>query len=300
MTWGVTIRQMINIGIIGSDSSHAVAFASLLNSREQAFANVSVTHIWGEEPERTREAAAAAGIAHVVDTPGNILGKVDAAMIVLRDGGSHLRYALPFLREGVPLFVDKPFAQSRADALAMERAALEGGALLTGGSTCRYIPAVAHLRRALEAAEKAPVSALMSFEADRESPYGGLWFYGPHLVDMCLAVFGCAWQDVQVQTLPNAVCAMVRYNGFGVTLQFVKNNPQNLAVLDFGSHMACVDLEIGQCYPLGMRAFAAMLAGTQPGPPPGFFSSSVALMGAIGSGAEAGKKTEVRSRTDVE
>ena len=98
----------------------------------------------------------------------------------------------------------------------------------------------------------------------------------------------------------NAVCAMVRYNGFGVTLQFVKNNPQNLAVLDFGSHMACVDLEIGQCYPLGMRAFAAMLAGTQPGPPPGFFSSSVALMGAIGSGAEAGKKTEVRSRTDVE
>ena len=56
---------------------------------------------------------------------------------------AHLAVALPFLERGVAVLVEKPMAQSLAEADAMIAAAAASGATLAVGQTERYNPAVA-------------------------------------------------------------------------------------------------------------------------------------------------------------
>lgn len=57
-----------------------------------------------------------------------------------RHGGLHRAHAVPFLAEGLPVFVDKPLACTEADALAIVAAAREYDAPLTSSSAVRWVP----------------------------------------------------------------------------------------------------------------------------------------------------------------
>ena len=63
---------------------------------------------------------------------------VDAAFICdsssPKDGADHLELVKPFLEKGIPCFVDKPFASTIADAVAMVELAKANGTALTNAS----------------------------------------------------------------------------------------------------------------------------------------------------------------------
>jgi hypothetical protein len=63
------------------------------------------------------------------------------------DGSDHLRLATPGLRKGVPTFVDKPVASTRADARAMVRLAARHDAPLLSLSILRTVPQFTLFRR---------------------------------------------------------------------------------------------------------------------------------------------------------
>ena len=48
-------------------------------------------------------------IPNMVNNPNEMLGKIDALIVDHRHGKYHLDAALPFLEEGIPMFIDKPF-----------------------------------------------------------------------------------------------------------------------------------------------------------------------------------------------
>lgn len=76
------------------------------------------------------------------DTIEQATEEVDAAFICdsssPKDGGDHLELAGPFLRKGIPCFIDKPFAATLADAKEMVNLATANGTVLMNASILAF------------------------------------------------------------------------------------------------------------------------------------------------------------------
>lgn len=83
---------------------------------EDAIPNVRVTQVWTQDPATARHIARAAYIGSVVERPTDMIGLVDGILLARDDAESHIHLARPFLENGLPVYVDKPLAVTRADA----------------------------------------------------------------------------------------------------------------------------------------------------------------------------------------
>jgi len=76
-------------------------------------------------------------IPNVLDDPAEMIGKVDAVIIATDIGGEHVKRAKPFIESGIPLFIDKPLCDNRAD-LEYFTGLFESGYPLMSSSSMRY------------------------------------------------------------------------------------------------------------------------------------------------------------------
>jgi len=252
---------MIRIGIVGSDNSHAEAFSKLCNVPQDLHVEgAQVVSIFGLDPARTQEVATKGNIPTIVEKPEEMIGKVDAALVVFRHGGLHRQYAEPFLRAKVPTFIDKPLAISPEDARALAQLAEKTGTPLTSFSTLRYAQDMVAFVK--EAHEKGPItSAVFSGPADRQSEYGGLPFYGIHLVEMMQALHGPGIVSVQaVEHRKNVVATLCYGDDRIATLNFLGNAAYVFHMLAFGKQgWVGRALDAGTCYRDGLEVVLSMV-----------------------------------------
>jgi hypothetical protein len=78
-----------------------------------------VTVVWTQDPALSDHIAAAARIPRVVSRLEDMIGQVDAVLLARDDPENRMALAKPFLDAGVPLFIDKPLARTRAEAEAL-------------------------------------------------------------------------------------------------------------------------------------------------------------------------------------
>ena len=83
---------------------------------DDEIAGARVTHVWTQDVTISRHVAQAACIEHVAERCTDLIGQVDAVLLARDDADTHLAFAQPFLEAGVPIYVDKPLALSRAEA----------------------------------------------------------------------------------------------------------------------------------------------------------------------------------------
>lgn len=89
-----------------------------------------VTHAWTQYPETTKKLCAACLIGHGVEDYREFLGKVDAVIIARDDFECHFEMAYPFLKAGMPVFVDKPLSLDVAQLREL-KPYLESGQLMS-------------------------------------------------------------------------------------------------------------------------------------------------------------------------
>lgn len=255
---------MLKIGIVGSESSHASAFAHLANFPEAdgsyPFGEVRVTGLYGDDAEKTARVAREERIPCIAEKPEDLLGRVDAVMVVSRDGGAHARYALPFLRAGIPVWVDKPLTLRYSDALLLAGEAGRSGTLLTGGSTVRFSGDVLALSRSFARmrAEGTALSAAFNFPADLHSEYGGVCFYGSHAAEILVAVFGGDVCSVKTDVHCGRLVALVKYPEFTVTINFV-DVPQYYGILYAATGVVVRSIDLSGIYRKGFADFLSRL-----------------------------------------
>ncbi len=270
----------MNIGMIGTDSTHPRAFAGIFhNAREGALAGVRVTHIWGSDPVVTAQIAQEREIPYVVREPLAMADAVDGVMILSRRGRDHTALALPFVERGMVVWVNKPFTDTVREARLLVDTAKRFGAYLCGGTTCKHVPAIGRIRELVSSGARGKCKgASLCFQADPDSPFGGLAFYGSHLVEIGLAAFGQDYRTVSVRREGGDIVADVTYDGFTVALRFLKEAAPSVAKLHFERGGEEVALDISEGYSLALTHFAEVLRGKREGYSGSFLLRSVELM----------------------
>ncbi len=76
----------------------------------------SVTHVWAQDRKISEHIALSSNIATVVDDMKEMVGNVDAILLARDDAENHYEMALPFLKAGIPIFIDKPLAIKTSEA----------------------------------------------------------------------------------------------------------------------------------------------------------------------------------------
>src|SRR3990172_6531550 len=139
---------MLRLGIVDFDSSHSIEFTRRFNhvgvDHDQcvdgARVEVGCPGMSQMAPERIAGFArqVAACDVEIVATPDELMGRVDAVLILSLCGQAHLERAAPFLKAGIPTFVDKPFTCSVADAVSLINLAEEHRTLLFSSSALPF------------------------------------------------------------------------------------------------------------------------------------------------------------------
>ncbi|MCX5772359.1 MAG: Gfo/Idh/MocA family oxidoreductase [Candidatus Hydrogenedentes bacterium] len=254
---------MFRLGIIGSDNSHAEAFARLANveTGPQKIEGVQVSCIYGTDPARTKEVAEKGKIPTIVSNTEEMLGQVDGVLCVWRHGDKHLPDTMPFIKAGIPAFVDKPLACKVADARQLIDAALEHKVGFTSFSTLRYEPGTAEFIKTMADTGGGLTAATVSGPAQLDSEYGGIFFYGIHSVELMNAVLGYGCKTVYA-TSANGNCAVTCTFGDDriATLNLLGNAKVDFHILAFGKN-AWNDhrIDAGNAYAAGMKVFVETL-----------------------------------------
>ena len=209
----------MKLALIGAESYHARAFGEIFNVF-RLVRGVRVTHIWGETEEFAKEKATLGQIPHILSRPEDAVGQVDGALVLLRDGSQHLPAARVFLGAGLPVFVDKPVANRTADVAELLRLRKEAGVPLMTGSSIPLQQSVAPMKRAIRAAGTLLAAQLVG-PGELENEWGGLPFYGSHLAELMVELFGAEVETVQATEGDGVIGATCTYSsGLPVTLVF--------------------------------------------------------------------------------
>ncbi len=182
----------IRVGIIGAENSHSVNFGKMFNI-DHKFPGVEVTHIWGETDEFARKTAEAGKIPNIVKEQKEMLGKIDALIVDHRHAKYHLEAATPFVKAGIPTFVDKPFCYRVDEGKKFLEMAREVGTPVTSFSSIAQSVCTYDIREQVK--YMGEINHVVRFgPLDLDSPYGGVFFYGVHLLQPLMVMFG---EDIQ-------------------------------------------------------------------------------------------------------
>lgn len=298
---------MLRIGILGSDNSHAERFSEILNLPDhpsyQADADAQVVAIWGSDPARTQQVAAHGQIPTIVAQPEEMLEQVDAVICVTRHGGRHLNLVRPYLKAGIPTFVDKPLATDPADARAIVQLAQEAQTPFTSFSTVRFsADTQAFLKRSQELGGVRV--GIYSGPASRRNPYGGVVFYAIHSIEMMLMAQGGGVQWVEAiegeavdesgNGTVTAVCAWADGSTASLVLTVdAKYAFRATALGREGVHSTILD--ISDCYREGMKRILATLRGGPSPVPMAEMVEAIQIGAALDQSLDNGQRVRLES-----
>lgn len=195
----------LRAGIIGLDTSHAIAFTKILNDPkappELAGCRVVAAYPKGSPdipssvsrvPDYT-EQVKKMGV-EIVDSIDALLAKVDVVFLETNDGRPHLEQVLPVIKAGKPVFIDKPVAGSLADALGIYDAAQKAQVPVFSSSSLRF-------GKSTLAARAGSLGVISHCEtsspAHLETTHPDLFWYGIHGVESLFTVMGVGCQTVK-------------------------------------------------------------------------------------------------------
>ena len=211
---------MMRMGIIGAENSHTAAIAKLLNE-DKAVKGFQVTHLWGESPTFVKASQAKVEIPHVVKKPADMLGEVDCVMVDHRHGKHHLKAVTPFVKEKVPVFVDKPMSTSLAECKRFLALRKRKRTPVVTMSSIPHQSCVKTIKKQLKDVGEVKAVHLMG-PGDPKSKYGGVFFYGIHQADLMVELCGPGAQQVSAVRNGASMTATVTYpENLNVTISMV-------------------------------------------------------------------------------
>jgi len=211
-------EKPIQIGIIGAENSHTIGYGKLFNI-DKAFPGVEVTHVWGETEEFAMKAMKGGKIRNSVKDPAEMMGKINALIVDHRHAKYHLKAAEPFVRAGIPTFVDKPFCYRASEGVDFLKRAKESKTPISSYSSVAHTNETFSLREQVSSMKNI-TQVIMTGPVDLDSEYGNVFFYGVHMVEPLIYIFGEDVETVRVSRNGKNSSASLRYSS-GMLVTFI-------------------------------------------------------------------------------
>jgi hypothetical protein len=245
---------MIRIGLVDLDTSHPQAFTKILRT----IPGVDVTALWdGHDvwpPGYDRRFAAENGIPCVCAALEDMPGRVDAAMIHGVNWEKHCERALVFMKERIPVLIDKPVAGSVRDCDRLMNMKEKYGSMVFGGSSLRYAEEVTRLRTSA-----GPRTGIVSVAA---SGPGDFFSYGIHTTEMLQGFAGTGIRSVKPVKGGGAPVLAVEYDDglIGILHLQIPFHEWSLCAYT-GSGLRTAVVDTGSLYEPFLKEFIALLKG---------------------------------------
>ncbi|MDI4646175.1 gfo/Idh/MocA family oxidoreductase [Cohnella hashimotonis] len=192
------------VGLIGTDSSHAISFSELLNDPADPLhvPGYRITTAWpGGSPDFPLSASRVETIMgrleteHGIrraDSPEEVAASCDALMLLSIDGRARTQLFGRIAPYGKPVFIDKPLAISGRDAAEIEALANAYETPIFSVSALRYAVQGAMKRDtiAIEPTLEPILEATVSGPLQIEPTQSVYYWYGIHLAEMLFAILG--------------------------------------------------------------------------------------------------------------
>lgn len=266
---------MYNIGIVGIESKHANYFGDIFNVQE-LFDGYRISAMWcGDDESKSKELSEKINVYNTFDSVEQLIDTVDAVMVLHRRGSQHYDPAMKTIMKGKPIFIDKPFTSDLSQAIHLIELAKKKSVPMLGGSTLKFLPEVYDIKKRI--IEEEPDTVIFRYQADERSIYGGLRFYGSHLVELCLSMFGLHYTQVKVAKNNRGIAATIVYPNSKVILN-TTSEYLGLNIITIGKKVTHYSIDEKDCYKYGMKAFAKMLQTHKPPIDYDYYIASVKLM----------------------
>jgi predicted dehydrogenase len=209
-------EEVVKVGIIGLDTSHALAFTKLLNATNPApeYAGFRIVAAY---PQGSRDIASSTnrvpGYIETVKTQGveivgsidELLKRCDVVLLESNDGRVHLEQALPVFKSGKRVFIDKPLAGSLPHAVALFDAAKKYSVPMFTSSSLRFTVKTQEIRSG-KAGKVVGVEAYSPCALEPTHP--DLFWYGIHGVETLFALMGTGCETVVRVSTPGTDVAV--------------------------------------------------------------------------------------------
>jgi predicted dehydrogenase len=151
---------------------------------DPTFADARVVAWWSADERAAAEQAAQARVPRVTADLRELVELVDAGLVCTWNGTSHLDLALPFLRAGKPVYVDKPLCEDVAEAALLVRTAQRNGTFFFSSSPWKWSPTARRMRDAL------PKLGALRTVVVTGPAVDGAYFYVIHEVELLQVLVG--------------------------------------------------------------------------------------------------------------
>jgi hypothetical protein len=207
----------LRLGIIGTDTSHATAFATTLNdpaAKEHVEGARVVVAYKGGSPDVEASSSRVEKFAtqlrdklgvKFVDHIADMCNAVDGILLESVDGRTHLAQFKEAAQCGKPVFIDKPLASSLADAREIARIATEAHVPWFSASDVRFI--------GIESVKKEPIAGAIVWGPGptEEHQQLDLSWYAIHAAEMLYALMGPGCAEVTRTTSLDADVVTCRW-----------------------------------------------------------------------------------------
>ena len=237
-------QAQLRAGMIGLDTSHVPAFAKIFNN-PNAIGDLAGIRIVAGYPGGTAipasrdrvkgftEQLRGMGI-EIVDSIPKLLERVDAVLLESVDGRIHLQEAIPVIKAGKPLFIDKPVAGSLADAIAVYDLAKKHNVPCFSSSSVRFSPGIQELLKNETLGTIAGAVTWGSCSYQEGTP--DMFFYGIHGIEPLYALMGTGCETVtRIQTKDTDIVSGVWKDGRVGTYRGIRRNKADFGAVAFGS-----------------------------------------------------------------
>lgn len=187
------------VGIIGLDTSHALAFTKIMNVERDAVAEdfrMVAAYQWGSKdiisatnryPKYIVEMKDMG--VEIVPTIDELIAKVDCVCLETNDGREHLWQAEKVFAAGKPCFIDKPLAHNLRDALKIHALGRKYGAKYFSSSALRFSQ-VAKAARAGEYGRIRGAALISPSPLEVQGTHNYYTWYGIHGFEPLVTIMG--------------------------------------------------------------------------------------------------------------
>ncbi|HEX6546926.1 MAG TPA: Gfo/Idh/MocA family oxidoreductase [Bryobacteraceae bacterium] len=216
---GIVSGADVRLGIIGTDTSHAVVFTRALNDASAAN-HITGAHVVaafkGGSPDVKESASRVDKYAEelrdkwgvkFVDTIPALCSSVDGILLESLDGRKHLSQMKEAVTCGKPLFIDKPLASTYADAKAIAQAAAAAHVPWFSSSSLRFTE--------IQSLKQQPMNGVITWGPGPTEEHQALdlTWYGIHAVEMLYTLMGTGCSEVTMTSSGEADVVTGKWQG---------------------------------------------------------------------------------------